>query len=389
MILFEKISCLFQRESLYVPDPQSSPILHIENRCKIIMWFYKVVDYFDYDREIVAIAIEYIDRFLLLHRRREQLSSQMYKIVAMTCLYLAIKLHLGETHSVSRAGEKNFFSLEQYIKLNNEFISTEDITNMELCVLSTLSWKVNPVSPMCFVRYFLMLMMPTEDRYGEGKASSFKKTHLYDTTTIASSSQKMCRVEEVLYKLAVSFAENVIYLPGTTMYSYLDRDRSSGNMSCRTFTSSAIAYASILLSMELISHSALPLAIRESFLRKCIDLSSRQQQKTSSTVLLHPDDMDVKEIIARIRKAVHPQTDGRHVSHIFFEKFPILTTAMQQGIMSSSFYRVTKQEEAYCIDSSPKSPNSSTYCQSILHHHHNHAQFQQNDISMHDNVPSG
>jgi len=146
MILFEQIRCLFQRESLYIPDSQRLPLLHIENRCKIVMWFHKVVDYFDYDREIITNAIEYIDRFLLLHHRREELSPRLYKIVAMTCLYLAIKLHLGETYSVSRADETKFFSLEQYIKLNNESISTKDITNMELCILSTLSWKVNPVA---------------------------------------------------------------------------------------------------------------------------------------------------------------------------------------------------------------------------------------------------
>ena len=50
-ILLDEINCLLHRESLYFPSFRWPPSLHIRHRNKIVQWFYKVVDYFDYDRE--------------------------------------------------------------------------------------------------------------------------------------------------------------------------------------------------------------------------------------------------------------------------------------------------------------------------------------------------
>ena len=328
-ILFDEINCLLHRESLYCPSFRWPPSLHIRNRHQIIQWFYKLVDYFDYDREVAAISIDLLDRFVLLQNSFKTFTADRYKVIAMTCLYLAVKIYIGVAGEGKCQEEKPFFSLEEYIRLHDVQMQTKDIADMELCILGTLQWKVNPVSSMCFVHYFLRLGLPL--KRSVMKASS-KQERLNCKTDLH---QKMGVVREVLYKLALSFAEYAIYLPMTTLYFRLDCDR-NGNMSYKAISPSIVAYASILLAMEMLSYSALPSDLRESFVLRCMQL------RTPNHFILHPDQKDVKEIKARMQDYIQPKM-GLGL-YDFCEKFPILLTAMKEGILMRSFCNQRKEE---------------------------------------------
>ena len=58
-------------------------------RVKIAEWCYQVVDHFDFSREVVCVAIHYLDRYL----GTKYVNKKMFQLAAMTSLYLAIKLH--------------------------------------------------------------------------------------------------------------------------------------------------------------------------------------------------------------------------------------------------------------------------------------------------------
>ena len=94
-------------------------------RKRIASWMYDVVDHFRYDRNAVAIALHYIDRYVghvlvendRLRRRRcgvisddvgidqPPIKRRHFQLIAVTCLYLAIKVHGELTEADPSSGE--------------------------------------------------------------------------------------------------------------------------------------------------------------------------------------------------------------------------------------------------------------------------------------------
>jgi hypothetical protein len=58
-------------------------------RSKICEWSYQVIDYFDFDREIVAISLHYLDRYV----SQRLVNKKTFQLVAITTLHMACKLH--------------------------------------------------------------------------------------------------------------------------------------------------------------------------------------------------------------------------------------------------------------------------------------------------------
>jgi len=281
----DHILALLRRESSYITSSLNTakrlpPPKHIDNRGRVLKWYYEIVAHYEYDREVIPISMDYLDRFLFLHSTEKELSTRTYKIVAMTTLYIAVKLHVGDVSS------KNKICLQEYALLGDGETSPADISSMERCILDTLNWKVHPVSPMCFVRYFLKLIEPTETTGDlSGGIISEDEPNKYIVMDICV---------EALRGIALYFTELAICMPEASAYFHLNRDKHC-SMDSHTFAPSTIAYACILLSMEMISYSAIPLNIRESFLRKCNKLHSGKHG------LLQPDQKDIKELQNRIQ----------------------------------------------------------------------------------------
>ena len=63
-------------------------------RVKMCEWCYQVVDFCKFRRETVGIGMTYLDRYLCTEKGKKALGDRKeYQLVAMTCLYIAIKLH--------------------------------------------------------------------------------------------------------------------------------------------------------------------------------------------------------------------------------------------------------------------------------------------------------
>lgn len=83
-------------------------------RKRIASWMYDVVDHFKYDRNVVNIALRYIDQYvsyLLLHKSsfggESVVKRRHFQLIAVTSLYLAIKIH-GELHEEPEKGCEPF-----------------------------------------------------------------------------------------------------------------------------------------------------------------------------------------------------------------------------------------------------------------------------------------
>lgn len=89
-------------------------------REKIAEWCYQVVDHFDFSREVVSIAIHYLDRYLAT----KYVNKKLFQLAAMTSLYLAVKLH-----------EPGRLSMAAMIELSRGVFVMEQMKAMEMELL--------------------------------------------------------------------------------------------------------------------------------------------------------------------------------------------------------------------------------------------------------------
>jgi len=119
-------------------------------RAKICEWNFKMVDHFDFTREVVSISLSYLDRFLSATQKTKGVSAvdpHLAQLAAMTSLHLAVKLH-----------EPRKIKMSSLADLSRGHFTTEMIEQMELNILSTLGWYVHPTTSLQFVDQFAKLL---------------------------------------------------------------------------------------------------------------------------------------------------------------------------------------------------------------------------------------
>ena len=89
-------------------------------RDKICEWCYQVVDHFDYNRQVVAIALNFLDRYLALR----PVNRKIFQLAAMTSLFTAIKLN-----------EQRALSLNAFLNLSRGYFEAEHVLKMEHAIL--------------------------------------------------------------------------------------------------------------------------------------------------------------------------------------------------------------------------------------------------------------
>jgi len=89
-------------------------------REKICEWCYQVIDHFDFSREVVSVAIHYLDRYLATR----QVSRKIFQLAAMTSLFLAIKLY-----------EPGRVSMASMVELSRGYFTVEQMALMETSLL--------------------------------------------------------------------------------------------------------------------------------------------------------------------------------------------------------------------------------------------------------------
>mmetsp|Transcript_21103 Transcript_21103/g.38313 ORF Transcript_21103/g.38313 Transcript_21103/m.38313 type:complete len:352 (+) Transcript_21103:213-1268(+) len=130
-------------------------------REKICEWCYQVVDHFDFNREVVSVAMSYLDRYLATRT----VNRRIFQLAAMTALYLAIKLY-----------EPGKLRMSSLIDLSRGYFLAEHIVTMEDSMLQSLHWHVHPPTPFAFCRDLATLIsreLPASAHHDVGELSRF------------------------------------------------------------------------------------------------------------------------------------------------------------------------------------------------------------------------
>jgi Cyclin, N-terminal domain len=277
-----------------------------EWRRKICEWCYKVVDHFRIDREVVGVALNFFDRYLVVHKTddgsknastcrcpscQRAVDSSTFQLGAMTALYLAIKLHAETAEDVPHLDEKPRrmkLRLHSFVELSRGQFSCEDIRSMERTMLTSLQWRVNPPTPMAVVSYLLRLMpkrscIPLKCRYN------------YDLVL-----HVIHELSRYLTELSVCLAQ----VASTTLPS-------------------EVAYASILVAMDMLTVAALPIQVRDDFCEDVASVSSMSSQT----------DHTVRYLMERLRNCFSPDM---LLDDCDMDKHHPISVARELGLMDMS-----------------------------------------------------
>jgi Cyclin, N-terminal domain len=117
-------------------------------RQKVCEWCYQVVDHFYFNREVVFIALNYLDRMVAeLTNRNSHVCKTDFRLIAVTSLYMAVKLH--GVHS-SLDGVRRKLRISSFYELSERHFSIKEIESMERDMLAVFDWHVNPPSPSMY-----------------------------------------------------------------------------------------------------------------------------------------------------------------------------------------------------------------------------------------------
>ena len=130
-------------------------------RTTMITWYFQVADCFCFDRGVVFVALDYLDRVV-----HENLSTSKFttneelQLTAVTSLYLAMKLH-GEIElqpGKESKYERKKLTIDAFVLLSKNQFDACEIEAMELALLSILKWQLNPPDARTYVACMLELM---------------------------------------------------------------------------------------------------------------------------------------------------------------------------------------------------------------------------------------
>ena len=116
-----------------------------------------MVDHFDLNREVVSVAMSHLDRYLGVYTGTVE--KNLFQLLAMTCLYLSIKLN--EYKHLLIPGSKS--SMDTILQLSRGFFTLKEMEKMEYEVLQRLRWHVHPPTAQVFVKHFLFFLSIEEE----------------------------------------------------------------------------------------------------------------------------------------------------------------------------------------------------------------------------------
>jgi Cyclin, N-terminal domain len=105
-------------------------------RSQMCSWAYSVVDTFEFSRMSVAMAFNYLDRFLAIEclRLPVAISREDFQLFSMTALYLAVKVH--------ESGER--LPLDTLVDMSRNYFTHEDFERAESDMIQALQWRLSP-----------------------------------------------------------------------------------------------------------------------------------------------------------------------------------------------------------------------------------------------------
>lgn len=145
----EGFASLVERESDYLPKQDylsrlRCGELNLGARKEAFHWIWKAHSYYSFGPLSLCLAVNYLDRFLSICELPRG-KDWAVQLLAVACLSIAAKV---EETSVPQ-------SIELQVGDPKFMFEAKTIQRMELLVLDTLNWKMNPVTPCSFLDYSL------------------------------------------------------------------------------------------------------------------------------------------------------------------------------------------------------------------------------------------
>jgi hypothetical protein len=138
-------------------SPEDTIIITPSDRTKIVEWCYDVVDKCQLDRQMVACAMNMVDRFFsngstIGSARNYFLQDrEQYQLLAVTALYMSVKIHESTVHILS----SDFFA-----EISKGTYSKEQIEAAELMILKQLEYRLCAPTSIQISNHILSLLLP-------------------------------------------------------------------------------------------------------------------------------------------------------------------------------------------------------------------------------------
>jgi Cyclin, N-terminal domain len=149
---FDTLQAMLRQERTYYrTDFRPVSPVDTDSRSKIRDWFESICTFCQYKDEVllVEIAMNCLDRFVLTSEGSYCCSDQCeYQLAAVSCLYMAVKVHAGEA-----------LSSQNMATISRGTYTVEQIEGMERRILSALHWRINPPTTLCFVREYVNILL--------------------------------------------------------------------------------------------------------------------------------------------------------------------------------------------------------------------------------------
>ncbi|KAK6130866.1 hypothetical protein DH2020_035384 [Rehmannia glutinosa] len=112
-------------------------------RGEAVEWMLKVIGYYSFSAVTAVLAVNYLDRFLHSFKSHGEKKPWMTQLAAVACLSLAAKVEETQVPLL----------LDFQVEESKYVFESKTIQRMEILILSTLQWKMNPVTPLSFLEY--------------------------------------------------------------------------------------------------------------------------------------------------------------------------------------------------------------------------------------------
>ncbi|XP_020239564.1 cyclin-D3-3 [Cajanus cajan] len=141
MVDEEELRWLVEKEEAVKRWVGSDPELE-SGRREGVEWMLKVIAHYSFSPTTALLAVNYLDRFLLAFRFQNG-KPWMTHLAAVACLSLAAKLEETQVPLL----------LDLQVEDTPYLFEAKAIKKMEIFVLSTLGWRMNPPTPLSFLHY--------------------------------------------------------------------------------------------------------------------------------------------------------------------------------------------------------------------------------------------
>jgi len=175
-----QLMCDKDEDSLKLRDPDvfaQHPNLQPRMRAVLLDWIIEVCDVYKLHRETYYLTMDYIDRYL---SSQSDIPKQQLQLIGITCLQLASK---NEEIYPPKMGE--------YAYVTDGACSEREIIGKEVIICQALDWRLNPVTPIYWLKVFLQIGYQGQARHDLGfcfpqfsPALYQRVAHLLDLSTL-------------------------------------------------------------------------------------------------------------------------------------------------------------------------------------------------------------